>query len=159
MAPGEDTEICFALLMAGWRLWYAPELKYDHYMPCGRLTWNYLRRMYRGFGSCIAAWEPYVFVQRYPVPKAIQKMRQLWIWRLQAACRQLLRKKKDAAKALRAGDEGGWEVLKYEIALGALLYLWRDGRDCGKKLQMISEARWRHPAVEAGNGVRELATK
>lgn len=50
LASGGDSELCFALRLAGWRLWYEPRLTLKHYLPANRLTWTYLRKLHRGFG-------------------------------------------------------------------------------------------------------------
>ena len=39
---GEDTELCFAIQLTGFKLWYEPNLKYKHYIPKNRLQLNYL---------------------------------------------------------------------------------------------------------------------
>jgi len=51
LSSGEDSEICFALRCYGWRLWYDEKLCYYHYLPPSRLTWSYLKKLYRGFGA------------------------------------------------------------------------------------------------------------
>jgi len=51
LSSGEDSEICFALRCYGWRLWYDEKLSYYHYLPPIRLTWSYLKKLYRGFGA------------------------------------------------------------------------------------------------------------
>lgn len=45
LAGGEDSELCRALLGAGWVLWYEPRLRLRHFMPAGRLTLAYARRL------------------------------------------------------------------------------------------------------------------
>ena len=35
---GEDPELCFAIQLVRYRLWYEPDLKYKHFIPKGRLT-------------------------------------------------------------------------------------------------------------------------
>lgn len=47
---GDDAELCLFLQEHGWRLWYEPSLCFDHYMPRGRLTIEYLERLCLGFG-------------------------------------------------------------------------------------------------------------
>ena len=47
---GDDAELCLFLQEHGWRLWYEPSLGFDHYMPRGRLTMEYLERLCFGFG-------------------------------------------------------------------------------------------------------------
>jgi len=48
---GDDSEICYALRLSGWRWWYEPRLRFQHYLPASRLNWQYLRRLHRGFGA------------------------------------------------------------------------------------------------------------
>ncbi len=45
LAGGEDSELCRALSSAGWDLWYEPRLRLRHFMPAGRLTLAYARRL------------------------------------------------------------------------------------------------------------------
>jgi glycosyltransferase involved in cell wall biosynthesis len=45
LAGGEDSELCRALTGAGWTLWYEPRLRLRHFMPAGRLTLQYARRL------------------------------------------------------------------------------------------------------------------
>jgi glycosyltransferase involved in cell wall biosynthesis len=45
LAGGEDSELCRALLGAGWVLWYEPRLRLQHFMPPGRLSLDYARRL------------------------------------------------------------------------------------------------------------------
>jgi hypothetical protein len=44
MASGEDREMCLALRLAGWRIWYAAHLEFGHFMPARRLEWGYFLR-------------------------------------------------------------------------------------------------------------------
>ena len=39
---GEDPEMCFAIQMCGYKLWYEPKLIYTHYIPKERLTKKYI---------------------------------------------------------------------------------------------------------------------
>lgn len=45
LAGGEDSELCRALSSAGWDLWYEPRLRLQHFMPPGRLSLDYARRL------------------------------------------------------------------------------------------------------------------
>jgi glycosyltransferase involved in cell wall biosynthesis len=40
---GEDGELCFAIQMVGYRLWYEPRLRYKHYIPKARLSEKFVR--------------------------------------------------------------------------------------------------------------------
>ncbi len=44
---GEDNEMCYALTLGGYRIWYDEGLRFRHLIPAQRLTWQYLRNTYR----------------------------------------------------------------------------------------------------------------
>lgn len=50
LVSGGDNELCIAARMAGYEIWYNKQLKFKHYMAAGRLTWDYLKKLYEGFG-------------------------------------------------------------------------------------------------------------
>lgn len=50
LSSGGDLELCMALRIAGWKLHFAEKLYFQHYMPAGRLTEDYLLRMSEGHG-------------------------------------------------------------------------------------------------------------
>src|SRR5258705_4028144 len=80
---GEDTELCFALNHAGWRLWYEPRLRFRHAIPASRLTWPYLRWIHYGFGLASVTMDHYTLAGRDP---ALRRGRlDWWAWRLLAA--------------------------------------------------------------------------
>jgi glycosyltransferase involved in cell wall biosynthesis len=39
---GEDAELCHAMKLAGYRLWYDDHLRFSHFIPSCRLRWRYL---------------------------------------------------------------------------------------------------------------------
>ena len=45
LTSGGDTELCAALVLAGYRVWYDEGLRMRHFIPRARLTKAYLRRM------------------------------------------------------------------------------------------------------------------
>jgi glycosyltransferase involved in cell wall biosynthesis len=53
LLPGEDLELCYALVLAGYRIWYDENLRLSHFMPKGRLTMDQLRNLLR---SSQASW-------------------------------------------------------------------------------------------------------
>ena len=68
---GGDLELCFALRLAGWKLWYDPRLKLRHFIPNQRLRWSYLRRLYRGTGVVGVHLAPYkIALQETHAPEA-----------------------------------------------------------------------------------------
>ena len=45
---GEDGELCYAIQLVGFRLWYEPNLKYKHFIPKERLTTNFYNNAVAG---------------------------------------------------------------------------------------------------------------
>lgn len=60
LASGGDTELCYALRLAGWRIWYEPRLKLKHYMTAPRLKWEYLLKLWKGFGISTVGLDTYL---------------------------------------------------------------------------------------------------
>ena len=59
LTGGGDTELCMALVAAGWSQWYEPRLKLRHFMPRQRLDWKYRCRLARGIGMSSPRLYPY----------------------------------------------------------------------------------------------------
>lgn len=75
---GGDTEICFALRLAGWRLWYDPRLRLRHFTRTGRLQWSYLRRLHRGFGKSWTGLDAYRLALADSPPSRAETMGMAW---------------------------------------------------------------------------------
>jgi glycosyltransferase involved in cell wall biosynthesis len=52
LSSGGDHELCYALAIAGYEIWYDPRLKFEHYITKERLTWNYFMRYARESSKC-----------------------------------------------------------------------------------------------------------
>lgn len=52
LSSGGDTELCFAIRMAGFKLWYSDQLQFRHFLPASRLTINYLYKLNRSLSEC-----------------------------------------------------------------------------------------------------------
>lgn len=50
MMAGEDSELCYAFRLMGYRLYYRDDLVLHHYMPEGRMNFPYVLKMNFGFG-------------------------------------------------------------------------------------------------------------
>jgi glycosyltransferase involved in cell wall biosynthesis len=51
LSSGEDYEISMLFQLAGYRMWYDSDLRFEHILPEGRLQWPYLTKLYRAFGK------------------------------------------------------------------------------------------------------------
>src|SRR3990172_774597 len=50
LSSGEDSEICYALLLSGWHLYYKPKLMMKHFIPESRFNWLNFNKMKRSHG-------------------------------------------------------------------------------------------------------------
>jgi glycosyltransferase involved in cell wall biosynthesis len=119
LTAGEDAELCFAIRMAGFQLWYDPRLHLRHYLPTRRLTWRYFRLLYRGFGASTVGHDPYQAIlgsdgKMYP---------ETWKQEFSRTFMKLLRFRVSLGKALLTPCEGDHQALAIELAIGRLLEL------------------------------------
>ncbi len=50
LTSGEDSELCLALVLCGYHLYYNEDLTFEHYMPNQRMNWDYVVKLYQSFG-------------------------------------------------------------------------------------------------------------
>lgn len=50
LTAGEDTELCYAYILAGYQIWYNDKMILTHYVPAKRLLWSKIVKMFIGFG-------------------------------------------------------------------------------------------------------------
>ncbi len=61
LSSGGDSELCFAIRMRGWLIWYDKSLKLKHYIPASRFEFDYLRKLFFGFGRSNIVFDLYLF--------------------------------------------------------------------------------------------------
>ncbi len=62
LVGGGDIELSYALVLAGWKLWYDERLIFNHFIPKSRLTWNYIRSLTNGCGFSNIMLKPYRYL-------------------------------------------------------------------------------------------------
>jgi len=128
LTAGEDAELCCALRLNGWRLWYEPQLKMKHFLPAARLQWNYLRRVSRGFGAATASLDYYEYAVRKDGRRTIGRFRRGWSWQTLATVWYLLRKPLKLLRAPFSEMEGDADVIEIENLWGRLIEMLKRGR-------------------------------
>jgi glycosyltransferase involved in cell wall biosynthesis len=137
LASCGDYELCLALRLMGWRLWYEPNLKFYHYIPATRLTWSYIRRLKRGFGAGSAGLDPYFFLQKTNYLGISKRLQGLWVIRFSIVLAKLLRYPHLLILSLFYPLEGNLNLLSVEILLGRLSELWRRRKFYGRQAQTV----------------------
>ncbi len=146
LSSGEDMELCLALLLAGWKLWYDESIRIQHYMTAPRLSWQYLRKMYRGFGASEVSQAFYrQALSALPGAAEIrfhrswQRQALSWVLRF-LQCRQNWR------ALLGVAAEGEFCVLELEKLRGRLVALWDWRQTYRHQFDEIERAAWRATA-------------
>lgn len=136
LSSGDDTELCFALKLMGWQIWYNSGLEFMHYMPISRLTWMYLRKMHRGFGRCNVSLDAY---RRNFSHENIHKVNNSWRSEVLKCIKQLRREYRFLVKMQLKVCEGNGKVIQIEYVIGRLEELLRLRGQYKKQFQVIDE--------------------
>ena len=136
----EDTELCLALRLAGWRLWYEPRLRFRHFLPAKRLEWSYLRRLVRGAGLSSPGLDPYFCAmkpRRTGVTRLLRRVRESWSWQLLSLLVKLSSQPVKLVSFLRSPMEGEAAVLHLEKQIGRCIGLLQVRRQYGARIREI----------------------
>jgi glycosyltransferase involved in cell wall biosynthesis len=151
LSTGGDVEICHALRLAGWKLWYLPSLRLQHFLPAHRLEWSYLRSVVRAYAVSSVQLAPYDASNLLRSSSRLT-IRERWFWKLQAGMRTLLRHRSNLARATM-GPCANWdEVIAIELDFGRLLGLLRCRGRLDKELLCVRNAQWRLKSDSASGG-------
>ena len=153
---GEDTELTFALTLAGWRLWYEPRLTLQHHLQAERLQWSYLRRLRRNGGKATIGFDPYrfAFEERGSehhisfwwnvTQKSEHKVeRQIWYFQAVSVLKELLRTPIKLFTSFLCPMEGNLDALKIETKIGRLIELLSSRTAYDMNIQSVKNASWR----------------
>jgi glycosyltransferase involved in cell wall biosynthesis len=143
LSAGGDAELCYALRLAGWRLWYEPRLRLRHFITERRLRWEYLRMLNRGFGEASVGTDPYEIALREDRSGAKERLRRTWSWRTLATLKCLVRQPIKLLLSFRHPLENDPDVLVLEGHLGRLTELFRMRRVYGRNVREVRQAQWR----------------
>lgn len=145
LLAGEDAELCLALRLAGWRLWYEPRLRLSHFLPVHRLKWDYLRRLYRGSGASSIGNIPYYFAMKQKRTGLINYLRQLresWLWQVLVVLIRLLSYPWKLFILFYSKSEGDPDVIYLEVRIGQLLGLMQRRKTYYLLVNEVRRAGW-----------------
>jgi hypothetical protein len=146
----EDLELSYALLLTGWRLWYEPRLRLQHFLPEGRLQWSYLRRLHRGGGASSVGLDPYGFILSGTEIGAKEQLRRTWLWQTMVTLKALAPYRKKLRLSFRSPLEGDPDVLEIEHHWGRLQELLRQRKVYHRGVLKVQDAPWRRAAPRSG---------
>jgi O-antigen/teichoic acid export membrane protein/glycosyltransferase involved in cell wall biosynthesis len=124
LRSGGDAELCLALRLAGWTLWYDPRLSLRHFISSSRLHWQHVKAVHEGFGVASPAHKAYYAVAENPSRGWRLWLRSRWYCQV-AAC--LIRVAVTRGRMLlsRPCGPGNAAVLEWYSVTGTLRELMR----------------------------------
>lgn len=144
LSGGGDNELCFALVLAGWQLWYDQNLSLQHHINISRLNWQYLLLLHKGFGASYIRLAPYRqamtrFSESLPV-----KYYQQWQIQALSMCKQFFSNNKISVlrTLLRLAPEEDFMTLQAAILQGGLQELWKQQMLYDLSFSKIDTALW-----------------
>lgn len=145
LSSGADYELCYALRLAGWRIWYCDDLFLRHYIPAARLTESYLIRLFRGFGAQRVGFDPYRIFIALETNSLLMRMAKSWLLQtLREVVTGLIRDK----YLWRVLIRNEMTVLQTRVAFsyrkGRIGALWAARRTYADSVDTVATAPWRH---------------
>lgn len=136
LSSGEDAELCLALRLAGWRLWYDPRLRFGHFFTAKKLRWEYSCRIVRGYGAHEVSLIPY----KYFLNSGTVLFDKLWIFKIVLASAKLFLHNITFLLSLTtAGREGNMAGLRVENAAGYFVELLRKRKLYAQNFEAIRQ--------------------
>ena len=142
LLAGEDIEMGFALRALGWRFYYDERLRLRHYIPAGRLTWNYALKLMKGMGMTSVYLNIYCSALGLPPFDNQPAYKRSWVFQflksvknfvLQFLCHPV------SSLTQPAGDRNGLDFVR---SLGTVLQLIALRKDYKSTILKIKSARW-----------------
>lgn len=137
LLSGGDLELCFALRLTRWRLWYDPSLVFLHLLGESRFQPRYLSRLHSGFGAGSVMLDAYDWVLGNDARFPTRRHRSV-AWQLAIALRTLAFPQRIVRQHGRIPPE--FVAAKYR---GRFLQLLRMGFAYDRSFQEIENAPWR----------------
>ncbi|MEO6695759.1 MAG: glycosyltransferase, partial [Ignavibacteria bacterium] len=145
LSSGGDSEACYALVLAGWQIWYDSRLKLKHCMPAGRLDWNYLLRLFVGFGTAtvgLEAYEKAIRLARADISES-EILKQNWWYEFKKAITEIKKFGIKKILSLRFAQDNNTNILMLEFYISKLKELIRVRKDYDKSLESVRIASWK----------------
>jgi glycosyltransferase involved in cell wall biosynthesis len=137
-----DVEICFALRLAGYRLWYEPTLLIQHYIPEKRLNWSYLLGLFWGVGLTSAQLDGYNKLLENRENTLRNMLRYTWKYQALAALKMLLEHSIKKATSDRNTIEYRKNACSCKFHTARLATLLRMRKIYDDRVKAIGSARW-----------------
>jgi len=119
LSSGGDSELTYAIRLAGYSCWYDPNLKFKHLIPENRISWQYLLNLASEFGKSFVILNIYSTELRNYVGWKRSKSHS-WLLGFAIALYQFLKFFPGVFKDLNSDKEGSLREFQYYFKVGEL---------------------------------------
>jgi len=139
----EDMELTLALHLSGWKLRIDRRLRLQHFVPCQRLRWDYLRRVERENAECHVRLDGYTEYSLCLRPGVRCWLAERWWYQLSRSLIRIANRPTAVLAAFSSAGEGRNEVIDIERQFGRVLGLLRLRGGYGALMREVRGAPWR----------------
>jgi glycosyltransferase involved in cell wall biosynthesis len=120
LSSGGDYEFCYALALAGYDIWYDERLKFKHFMPKERITWEYYTRFFQESAECLEVLMPYQLIINYG-GRSLLSFHLLLLRRFLSFSKQMLPIIVNKVKLPAQSEAGQVNLLKFKAVKARML--------------------------------------
>lgn len=143
LTSGGDIEFCYALRLAGWKIWYSSDLKLTHFISAKRLRWDYLRKLNRGFGAQKANFDPYIRAIDFQQDGTSASNEIRWTREVMKLAGKLRGYGLRKLIKFKKTSEGDAVILRIEKTLGKLNEMLKIRSQYDKRIISVKNADWK----------------
>jgi glycosyltransferase involved in cell wall biosynthesis len=146
LSSAEDMELSLALQMAGWQLWYEDSLILTHFIPAGRCTWSYIKKLAAGYARSAVLVEPYGHAMMRG-ESFRETLKPRVAWQIAALLVSILRKPHILLRAALPPSEGNSQYLLLLSMCTRAAALLSQGRNYHLAFHQLRQASWNSPRI------------
>jgi glycosyltransferase involved in cell wall biosynthesis len=145
LTSGEDFELCKALKIAGWKIFFSPGLRLEHLITSQRLKWEYFRKLNEGISRSIVFFLAYEFwIEMDKTGNSFfTKAKYFWPIMIIRKWLKVMVLKFKMNFDPESKNEGSELLINYERALIVALDFWHKRKDFIRLKKEIGQAVWR----------------
>jgi len=141
LSSGGDAELCMAVLLMGYELYYASDLEFKHYMPAVRITWDYLARLNRAFAQASPIMNIYIALYKH---KGLDRYKYTNVFLAMAnSCYNYFRARRSYMPEKSGSSEGNGDYLALQFHRAYLKNQFRMVLTFPSIVRNLKKASWR----------------
>lgn len=139
---GGDTELCYALQLAGWQLYYSDSMELRHFIPRSRCNWAYFRNLFRSHGTVSPFLDPYEWALAGRPQSWLDDLRKHWLWQVGAGLKSMAVQPRRWLRAWYNCKEGERDALLLAGKVGRIQSLLQLRSRYSRNIEILRDQHW-----------------